>query len=117
MSAPTNRPIRSYDEFWPFYLQEHAKPTTRALHYAGTAVSLVCLGAAAVLREPWFLLGALFGGYGFAWVGHFFVERNRPATFTYPLWSLISDYRMTWRWATGRLGGDLVRAGLDPQNS
>ena len=113
----TNRPIRSYDEFWPYYLQEHAEPQTRALHYVGTAISLASVIAAVVLRNPWFLLGALIGGYGPAWIGHFFVEHNRPATFTYPLWSLISDYRMTWRWASGRLAGDLARAGVRQQSS
>jgi len=113
----TNRPIRSYGEFWPYYLQEHAKPRTRALHYLGTALSLGSLIAAPALANPWFLLGALIGGYGPAWIGHFFVEHNRPATFTHPLWSLISDYRMTWRWLTGRLADDLAHAGVAAENS
>jgi hypothetical protein len=61
----------------------------------------------------WFLFVALTAGYGFAWIGHFFVEHNRPATFTYPLWSLLSDFRMAWDWVTGSLPAELKRAGVE----
>ncbi len=108
--ARTNRPIATYRDFWPHYLREHAKPQTRAIHYVGTGLSTLCLLGLIVSGNLWFAAGALVGGYGPAWIGHFFIEHNRPATFTYPLWSLISDYRMTWRWLTGRLGEDLKRA-------
>ena len=107
-----NRPIASYRDFWPYYLQEHADPKTRAIHYFGTCLSSLCVIAALVTGNLWFALGALVGGYGPAWFGHFFIEHNRPATFSYPLWSLVSDYRMTWRWLTGRIVGDLKRAGV-----
>jgi hypothetical protein len=110
----TNRPIERYRDFWPYYLQEHAKPGTRAIHYFGTLLSTSLLLAAILTRDAWFGLAALAGGYGPAWIGHFFIERNRPATFRYPLWSLVSDYRMTWRWASGKLGQDLTRAGVEP---
>lgn len=108
----TNRPIETYADFWPYYLQEHAKPETRAIHYLGTALSMGFLAAAVVTGNWWLALGALVGGYGPAWIGHFFIEHNRPATFTYPLWSLISDYRMFFRWLTGDLKTDLDRAGV-----
>lgn len=104
-------PIRTYREFWPFYLQEHGKKQTRAMHYAGSAVAIASL-AAGVFVSPWFFLGALVGGYGFAWVSHFFIEHNRPATFTYPLWSLASDFRMAGLWAAGRLKPHLKAAGV-----
>lgn len=108
----TNRPIASYREFWPYYLREHARPQTRAIHYAGTALSSLSVLGWLVSGNLWFVPAALIAGYGPAWTSHFFVEHNRPATFTYPLWSLISDYRMGWRWLTGRLGEDLERAGV-----
>lgn len=111
-TAPDNRPdnkIDTYAEFWPYYLEEHRKPTTRALHYFGTLLGVGLLVVAVATQTWWLLAVALVSGYLFAWIGHFFVEKNRPATFTYPFWSLISDFRMLWRWATGRLSGDLRR--------
>ncbi|MBS0275363.1 MAG: DUF962 domain-containing protein [Proteobacteria bacterium] len=108
----TNQPIESYADFWPYYLREHSRPQTRAIHYTGTLVALASLMALFLTGNGWFGLGAPIGGYGFAWFGHFFIEKNRPATFTYPLWSLFSDFRMAWAWATGRLGPELVRAGV-----
>lgn len=115
MAGPTNRPISTYAEFWPYYLQEHAKPATRALHFFGTGAALTCATAAAATGNGWLGLGAFLAGYGPAWVAHFFVEHNRPATFTYPLWSLVSDFRMAWCWISGRLGAELHRAGVSPR--
>ena len=83
--------LQSYEEFWPYYVSEHMKPATRALHVFGTSLVLATL-AAAVLVSPWWLLAVPFVGYGPAWIAHFFVEKNRPATFTYPLWSLRGDF-------------------------
>jgi hypothetical protein len=83
--------------------------TTRALHFAGTALVCACLLAALLLSPIW-LVAAPVAGYGFAWVGHFFFERNRPATFTYPLWSLRGDFRMFRLTLTGRMGPELERA-------
>ena len=77
-------PIDRYAEFWPYYLREHSRPVTRGLHYIGTSLALACL-VSFIASDLWILLVlALVSGYAFAWFGHFFVERNRPATFKYP---------------------------------
>ena len=104
--------MQSFDEFWPFYLKEHKKPVTRALHLAGTSLSLLIAISAIALRRPLLLVPALVCGYAFAWVGHFFVEHNRPATFKYPLWSFAADWKMWALALTGRLGPELQRAGV-----
>src|ERR1700743_3555694 len=111
-AARTNRPIATYRDFWPYYLQEHAKPATRHLHVFGTGLALASVVAAFVFAQPWFGLLALLAGYGPAWSAHFFIEKNRPATFTYPLWSLVSDFRMAFTWLSGRLGSEIAKAGV-----
>lgn len=89
-----NNRYRTFREFYPFYLGEHANPVCRRLHFVGSAISLVLLGVALVLRT-WPLLAAIpVVAYGCAWIGHFFFERNRPATFTYPFYSLLGDWVM-----------------------
>jgi len=104
--------IEDFGDFWPFYVGQHARRGTRALHFVGTTLALVLLLGAVVFARPDLLAWALVSGYAFAWVGHFFVEKNRPATFRYPLWSLRGDFRMyalMWR---GRMSAeiDLLRA-------
>ena len=105
--------LSTYDAFWPYYLREHARPATRGLHYLGTAIGLALLAAAGMAGNPWLVLPAVVSGYAFAWLAHLLVERNRPATFTYPVWSLISDFRMFFLWLGGQLGPELRKAGLD----
>lgn len=106
------RRFTSFRQFWPYYLQEHARPGTRALHYAGTSI-VVMVALALLLTEKWWLVPLLpLAGYGFAWAGHVFVEHNRPATFTYPLWSLRADFVMWLRFLTGHAREDLARAGV-----
>jgi len=102
----------SYAEFWPYYLAEHSKPQTRRFHFFGTSLAIGFLGASIVFANPWLLLAALVSGYFFAWIGHFFIEKNRPATFTHPVWSLISDFRMFFLFISGRLNSELTRLGL-----
>jgi len=93
----------SYREFWPRYLGEHRRPRNRYLHFLGTCTGLYVL-AGAVASETWWLAPvAVVCGYAFAWLAHVFVERNRPATFTHPWWSFVSDFRMLLTWLAGRL--------------
>lgn len=107
-----SKDIRSFAEFWPYYLGEHRKPQTRALHYVGTTLVIAIAVFALVTGRTGLLMALPVAGYFFAWVGHFGVEKNRPATFTHPLWSLIADFRMWFCWLTGRLGPELEKAGI-----
>jgi hypothetical protein len=103
--------IQTFADFWPFYLGEHRRPATRALHLVGSTAGLGCAALALVLRAPAFLVVGLCMGYACAWIGHFAIEHNRPATFRYPLWSFMADWKM-WAYAmTGRLGRELERIG------
>jgi hypothetical protein len=104
--------IATYPEFWRYYLREHAKPATRAWHYLGTTCTVLCLFAAVILRQPWLLLASIILGYAPAWTGHFTSEHNHPATLRYPLWSLVSDFRMFGAWVSGRLARELAAAGV-----
>ena len=109
-SAAKSERLATYAEFWPHYLREHSKPVTRAWHYFGTSMAIACIVAAIVSANAWWLLAAAVCGYGPAWIGHLFVEKNRPATFQYPFWSLFSDFRMYAAWLNGRIGRELERA-------
>jgi hypothetical protein len=104
--------IGSFTEFWPYYLREHRHPGTRLLHLIGSTLALLFLLAAVLAGRPALLVCALLAGYGFAWLGHFAVEHNRPATFRYPLWSLAADWKMWALALTGRLQPELQRAGV-----
>ncbi|MEO5565121.1 MAG: DUF962 domain-containing protein [Luteimonas sp.] len=95
--------FRTFDEFYPFYLGEHGNRTSRRLHFVGTSLSLVLVVAAVVSPLWWLIAVALVQGYAFAWVGHFFFEHNRPATFKYPGFSFMGDWRMWWEILSGKL--------------
>lgn len=92
-----------FREFYPFYLSEHRDRTCRRLHFIGSACVLGVLVFAVFSGNPWWLLALPVIGYGFAWVGHFGFEHNRPATFRYPLYSLAGDWVMFWQILTGRI--------------
>ena len=88
------------DAFWPFYVRQHSRPATRALHFLGTSLGLACLSVFLALQLAWLLPLGLGLAYGCAWAGHFLIERNRPATFRHPWLSIQADlrmYRMMWR--------------------
>jgi hypothetical protein len=104
--------LRSFKQFWPFYLGQHSNPATRALHIAGTSVAIAAALAAAWTGRTWLVAAGLVAAYGAAWVGHFFIEHNRPATFTYPWWSFRADLRMCALWWRGRLDAELRRHGV-----
>ena len=95
--------FRSLKEFYPFYLGEHSNRTCRRLHFVGTWFVLMFLIATIATQNPWWILAALVSGYGFAWVGHFLFEHNRPATFTYPFYSLAGDWVMWKDILTGKI--------------
>lgn len=93
----------SFREFYPYYLGEHADVRCRRLHFAGSWVVLLVVVVALVSGNAWWLVLAPVAGYGFAWVGHYVFEKNRPATFTHPLYSLMGDWRMFWDILRGRV--------------
>ena len=93
----------AFAEFYPFYLAEHANRMCRRLHFVGTSLVLVSVIAALATGNAWWLAAAPVAGYGFAWIGHFAFEHNRPATFTYPFYSLMGDWVMYKDMLTGRV--------------
>jgi hypothetical protein len=114
MPEPRHRPRpTTYGEFWPFYLSEHRSRATRFCHYFGTAIGVLTLVGAVLAREWRLLPVALLTGYAPAWLGHFFFERNRPATLRYPLWSFASDFRMLGLFLAGRLEAERRKYSVD----
>ncbi|HEX3559519.1 MAG TPA: DUF962 domain-containing protein [Pyrinomonadaceae bacterium] len=106
----TESEMKTFEEFWPFYVREHSQPATRALHAAGTITSTALLvGLLATGRWRWLPL-AFVPGYAAAWAGHFLVEHNRPATFKHPLWSFMGDYKMVALMLAGRMDEEIARA-------
>jgi hypothetical protein len=102
--------INRYDDFWDFYVGEHSKPTTRVLHFIGTSLGILLLLWFIWSGRWYFFPLFLVVGYAFAWFAHFVVERNRPATFKYPFWSFISDFKMMWYMLTGRMSAEVERS-------
>jgi hypothetical protein len=102
--------FQSFTEFWPYYLAEHSRVGTRALHLIGTLTAIGCLIYLIAAGRWWLFPLALVPGYGAAWIGHFFIEHNKPATFKYPLWSFLADYKMIALMLTGQLGQEISAA-------
>jgi len=97
------RKFDSYDQFFEFYLQQHSDPRNRWLHAVGTTLGIAVVVWALASGHPWCALLFFPVGYGFAWTGHFGLEKNKPATFGHPFWSFVSDFRMVALMLTGRL--------------
>jgi len=100
--------IRSMSDFWPFYVQQHSRSRTRLLHAWGSVSALLMI-VLALSVSLWFLLAVPIVGYGFAWYAHFFIEKNRPATFRHPFYSLCSDYKMLFLMMAGRMDDEVTR--------
>lgn len=101
--------IKTYTEFWDFYVKEHSKPLTRLLHLIGTTLGIALL-IYFIATGRWYFFPLFFVvGYAFAWFAHFVVEKNRPATFKYPFWSFISDFKMIAFMLTGQMGREVQR--------
>jgi hypothetical protein len=101
---------KNFEEFWPIYVHQHMQPGTRVMHFIGTTLTLVFLAVSVFTMNPWWLLGLPVGGYFFAWVSHFTVEKNRPATFRYPFYSLAGDYKMYCLTCLGKMGREVESA-------
>lgn len=99
----TEKRFKTLKEFYPFYLSEHNDFTCRTLHFIGTTIMFLIIISAAVTGLWWLCAFIPVAGYGFAWVGHFFYEKNKPATFKYPLFSLVSDFKMYFDLLFGKL--------------
>jgi len=108
--------IKTYGEFWPYYLREHAQPATRGWHYVGRGLAISLL-IFLLVTQKWALIPLVVCGYFFAWVSHGLIEKNKPATFTYPLWSLGSGFKMLFHFLTGTMGRELMKAGVPREAS
>lgn len=107
MSAP--REFSSFEEFWPSYVRAHSKKSTRVVHFVGTTAAMACVAGGVLTRRRWLLALAPVVGYGPAWASHFFLEKNRPATFTHPLWSLRGDLKMWWMMVRREMDAEVER--------
>jgi hypothetical protein len=101
--------FQSFDEFWPHYVKEHSQPETRTIHAIGTTVGMACALALIAGRKWKYLPLALIPGYGAAWLSHFLIEKNKPATFEHPLWSFMGDYKMLGLMIEGKMDAEVER--------
>ncbi|MFD1735486.1 Mpo1-like protein [Bacillus salitolerans] len=105
--------FKNYQDFWPFYLSQHSKRSTRLWHFVGTTFVFICILTAILTGVLWYILLAPIIAYGFAWCSHFFIEGNKPATFGHPVWSLRADFRMYWLILTRQLDKEIVKLPKD----
>ena len=103
------RSAASFEEFWPEYVRAHSNKTNRTLHVIGMSLALACLVAAIFKRRPLLLLLAPVLGYGFAWCGHFFVEKNMPSSFGHPIYSLRANALLWWKTISGEMDAEVRR--------
>ena len=108
--------LKTFEDFWPHYVRAHSSKGNRRLHFAGTSAGLVVAAAGLLLRRPRYLLLAPVIGYGCAWIGHFFVEGNVPATFGHPLWSLKADFVMWKKILDGTMDAEVDKHTRAPGN-
>src|SRR5262245_8276981 len=106
--SPVESRIESFEEFWPYYVREHSNKLNRTLHFVGTTAAMGCVAGALLTPAKFLLFADPVVGYGPAWFGHFFIEKNRPATFKYPLWSLRADLRMWYLMLTRRMDDEVA---------
>jgi hypothetical protein len=98
-----NKKIKNFDEFYQFYLTEHTNSTNRLLHFIGTSLSILLLIYFIIIKKYLYIIGIPIIGYGFAWVGHFFFEKNKPASFNQPIYSFICDFLMWFHLLTRKI--------------
>src|SRR5688572_6320682 len=103
---------RSFEQFWPFYVQEHSLYATRAFHFVGTSCGLALLALLFITGNWWLLPLSLVSSYGFAWFSHFFIEKNKPASFNYPLYSFMADFRMYGLMWRGKMTAEVEKLGI-----
>jgi hypothetical protein len=99
----------SFEEFWPHYVRAHSKKTNRRLHFVGTTLGVACVAGGVLWRKPLLLAAGPILGYGISWIGHFVFEKNIPATFSHPLWSLKGDFIMWRKIANGTMDAEVER--------
>jgi hypothetical protein len=107
--------IKTLKEFWPFYLAEHSSRANRLLHTLGSTFALVFLSLVFYERNLNYLFFAIVSGYAFAWTGHFFIQKNRPATFKYPFFSFISDWKMFYYILSFQIAGEYKKYNIQEQ--
>jgi len=100
---PPGYKYKTLEEFYPFYLGEHSNRTCRRLHFVGTSLGLLLFATALTIQAWWLIVVAFVTGYAFAWVGHFYFEHNKPATFKHPWLSYLGDWKMWWQMLTGKI--------------